>query len=403
MEVRSRRKARMDRDGSSERGRDGKSGPQRNGSSAIKKLFFVFFVVFGIGALGYSLSVLRPVAMDDIPIFQADIKINQVLEQGERIIVGQVGPESMAIDKNGNIYTGLRDGRIIKIHPSATGELGVGLVEDFRNGPIPGVEPIDGHVIPRPLGLRLRGDILYVVDAYYGIYTLNMKTKEVRPLVKPDDVEPSMKFPNDLDISKDGKYIYFTDTSSKWNLGLFYYDVLEGECLGRLFRLTVKTGEIKLLASKLCFANGVQLSNDESRVAVSETTRFRVLFLDTKTGKVEKVTDVPSMPDNIRRSQKGGFWVALPIGRSHFVDFLWKYSILRRVFTGLVPYSLYPRFASDKYGLAVELDAKGNIVSYVHDITGKTSKTVSELMETKDGALFAGSYKEPYMVKVEKR
>jgi len=34
--------------------------------------------------------------------------------------------------------------------------------------------------------------------------------KKATFLVTPEDLSPSMKFPNDVDVTSDGKYAYFT-------------------------------------------------------------------------------------------------------------------------------------------------------------------------------------------------
>ena len=72
-------------------------------------------------------------------------------------------------------------------------------------------------------------DRLFVMDAIYGLYTINLATKEVKMLLHANDVKPSMKFPNDLDITADGKVIYFTDSSCRFPITKLIYEALEGE------------------------------------------------------------------------------------------------------------------------------------------------------------------------------
>lgn len=355
-----------------------------------------------ISTIGYYRSPITPeivVLSEDVPLAQFINPESNCLERGEHIIEGLPGPESIEIDEHGNVYTGLLDGRIIKIHRSATGEIGVGLVEDIVSGPVTGVDPIDSHSKPRPLGLRLRQKTLYVVDAFYGLYSVNLVSKQIQVLVRPTDVHPNMKFPNDLDISEDGEYIYFTDTSFKWNIHELYYDILEGTCTGRFFRYSLKTGDIKLLANKLCFPNGVQLLENQNTALVSETSRYRVLFIDTRHGKVTNYIELPGYPDNIRKSAKPGYWVALPIARTTLSNFVTDHPLLRKIVTGIIPVSWIKNFSNVLEGVAVRFDEHGEILEVIHDLTGKVSSTVSEVTEMDDGTIFAGSYSQPFIVK----
>lgn len=365
-------------------------------------LKFQLLIILLISAIGYYRSPITPetvVLSEDLPLATFINRQSNTLEEGERIIEGSPGPESIEIDEHGNLYTGLLDGRIIKVHRSATGDIGRGLVEDIMSGPVSDIDPIDGHAKPRPLGLRLRRRTLYVIDAFYGLYSIDLDSKNIQVLVRPTDVHPSMKFPNDLDISENGEYIYFTDSSFKWNILELYYDVLEGSCTGRFFRYSLITGDIKVLANKLCFPNGVQLLEQQNTAVVSETTRYRALFVDTKHGNVSNYLPLPGCPDNIRKSGKSGYWVAIPIARTKLSDFLMHHPILRKIITGILPTSLIKKFANTKRGIAVRFDERGEILEIIHDLTGKVSNTVSEVTEMKDGTVFAGSYAEPYIVK----
>ena len=56
------------------------------------------------------------------------------------------------------------------------------------------------------------------MDSVYGFYLIDLKSKIPSFLVRPHDVSPSMKFPNDVDITSDGRYAYFTVSSSLYTL-----------------------------------------------------------------------------------------------------------------------------------------------------------------------------------------
>ena len=61
-------------------------------------------------------------------------------------------PESIAVDDKGNLYAGLHDGRIVKVHPSSDGGVGLGTIETITTGVFPGYETTDGSSHGRPMG-----------------------------------------------------------------------------------------------------------------------------------------------------------------------------------------------------------------------------------------------------------
>uniref|UniRef100_F6T518 Adipocyte plasma membrane-associated protein n=2 Tax=Ciona intestinalis TaxID=7719 RepID=F6T518_CIOIN len=162
--------------------------------------------------IGYINSPVKAVAIKDyvhVPL-TGKFSINYKLTKGKRVPL--TGPESIAEGGDGKLYTGLADGRVVCIHPSNDGEIGAGKVENITTGVIEGAFAIynnAGH--GRPLGVLVKGNTLYVMDAVYGFYGIDLSTKKITLLVTPNAVEPAMKFPDDLTITADGKTVYFTD------------------------------------------------------------------------------------------------------------------------------------------------------------------------------------------------
>ena len=78
--------------------------------------------------------------------------------------------------------------------------------------------------------MRIIRDTLYVMDAIYGMYTIDLMTYEVTLVVTVDQAEPNLSFPDDLDVTSDGEVVFFTDATSKYNLKNFMLSVLEGCC-----------------------------------------------------------------------------------------------------------------------------------------------------------------------------
>ena len=79
--------------------------------------------------------------------------------------------------------------------------------------------------------MRLVNNIFYVADAIYGLYAVKLDTLTVTMVVSPNDVTPPLKFPDDLDITKDGNKIYFSDMSSKYGILSLGYAIIEGKLL----------------------------------------------------------------------------------------------------------------------------------------------------------------------------
>ena len=73
------------------------------------------------------------------------------------------------------------------------------------------------------------------MDAIYGLYTIELKSRKVQFLIKPDDVSPSLGLPDDFDISKDGSTIYFTDATTKFSVFSSIYAIFEGRLFWLLF------------------------------------------------------------------------------------------------------------------------------------------------------------------------
>lgn len=94
-------------------------------------------------------------------------------------------------------------------------------------------------------------------------------------------------FLDSFDLSKNGK-IYFTDATSKYEMDNYLTDIIEGKPNGKLFSYDISTNDIELLIDGLYFANGVEISPDQSAVYVSESLRYRVwkyYLLGSKAGQ----------------------------------------------------------------------------------------------------------------------
>ncbi|KAH7942231.1 hypothetical protein HPB49_022257 [Dermacentor silvarum] len=308
------------------------------------------------------------------------------------------GPESLPVYK-GSIYTGTEGGEIYKI----TGDK-VTLVAKLG-------KKCEGmweeEVCGRPLGMRFNKDgRLFVIDAYYGLYAVNVETGSVQHLL-PSSTEIEGKkiiFGDDIDIDDDG-FVYISEASNKWPLKKIVYTVLEHENTGRILKFDLKTGKTTVLMKGLYLPNGVQISHDKKSLLVCELSMHRIL------------------------SKRGGYWVAFATGRSSndtsFIDYLTPLPFIRKAtirFVYLVGTALktasrfYPMAAiSDwaaqfengwvlyetvpQYGLVVELAADGRILRSFHSPKHKIH-LLSEVLEH-DGYLYLGSYRNPFLGRIK--
>ena len=236
------------------------------------------------------------------------------------------GPEDVAIDAGGSAFTGLSDGRILRVS---------------RHGAIVEVANTGG----RPLGIEVSPDgDLIVCDTRRGVLRVDPGSGAVEVLVDLVD-GARMLFCNNSTVGGDGT-IYFTDSSTHFSQPDYLGELLAHTGTGRLFRRQ-SDGAIDLLAGGLDFANGVTLSPDGQSVVVAETGGYRLLRLwisGPRSGQRETfVENLPGFPDNISTGDTGLIWVALPNARSRLLDGLLPPSPLLRRAIWALPEHLRPK------------------------------------------------------------
>ena len=275
---------------------------------------------------------------------------NEELEKAQIVVSHINGPEDVAIDKDGYIYGGTQDGKILRAKPNSTLEL---------------FATTEG----RPLGLHfdVHGNLI-VCDAWKGLLSIGTKG-QIDILCTGVDGVP-FAFTNDLDISNDGT-IYFSDASSKFHQPDYMDDALEARPWGRLLSYEPKIKKVSVLARELYFANGVALSKNEDFLIVCETWRYRILrhwLKGDKKGTTEVfIEGLPGFPDGVASDRKGLFWVALPTLRNKLLDSFHPNKIEKDVLAKL-PELLKPK--PRRYGLVLALNERGQVVKSLHDIEG---------------------------------
>jgi hypothetical protein len=285
------------------------------------------------------------------------------------------GAEDVAVDSSGAIYTGTREGYLLRISP------------DGRS-----VERL-AQTGGRPLGIEVHPDgWLVVCDAHRGLLRVDSSTGEITELVTAIDGRP-MRFTNNCAVAKDGT-IYFSDSSQHFGLEEFKGDLLSHTNSGRLIR-RAPDGTITVLLDDLDFANGVALAQDESFVLVAETGGYRVTRLDLagpEAGRRSVIIDnLPGIPDNMSTGSDGVFWIAMPTARNRLLDLLLSRPGFLRSAVWSMPERLQPDVTRITW--VVGIDGEGDVVHNLQ-ASGKDFHYVTGVRE-RDGRLYLGSLVEP--------
>ncbi|KAF2985502.1 hypothetical protein EK904_008999 [Melospiza melodia maxima] len=336
-------------------------------SKVFRVTFLTLAVSVAVPLLGVTVLLdcpidPQPISLKEPPLLTGVLEPNTKLRKAERLWENQlVGPESI-VNIGDVLFTGTADGKIIKIED---GEIQT--IARIGHGPCGGRgdEPMCG----RPLGMRVGPNhTLFVADAYYGLYEVDPDTGETKMLVSTKTPIEGQKF-------------------------LLEYDTV--------------TKEVKVLMVGLRFPNGVQLSPAEDFVLVQETTmaRIRRYYVSglMKGGADMFVENMPGLPDNIRLSSSGGYWVAMAAVRPNpgfsWLDFLSEKTWIKRMIFKLLSQETVTKFVP-RYSLVVELSETGSYKRSFHDPTGVTVAYVSEAHEH-DGHLYLGSFRSPYIGRLD--
>ncbi|KAJ7296922.1 hypothetical protein O6H91_07G021500 [Diphasiastrum complanatum] len=308
---------------------------------------------------------------------------NALLHGVEKIGVGQVpGPEDLAVDSHGRIYTGCSDGWIKRVETD-------GRVVNWM------------YVGGRPTGVAvgLHEEIL-VCDAIQGL--LNVTEGKVEVLSTEAD-GLKYKLTDALDVANDGT-IYFTDASHKYDINNYQLDFLESRPYGRLLKYDPSTGKTTVLVKDLFFGNGVALSQKQDFLVFCETCKARCQrywLVGEKKGSVENFIDsLPGYPDNIRNNKKGKLYVALSSSRSWFgEEVILRFSVLKR-------FLAHPRIISiffnnlPKTSRILVVSEEGTPLALYEDPNGKEVLDVTSGLEVGE-YLYLGSLATNYISRLK--
>ncbi len=328
---------------------------------------FVFFAPIGV----------EPVAWEAPPVPSSETGPygrNTFLSGIERIArnIGK-GPEAVALDGQGRIYTGFDDGRVARFESDGTGY------------------KLLANTGGRPLGVSVHPDgSVIVCDAVKGLLRVGQDGKITVLSTSADGVP--FGFTDDLSVTKDGSKVYFTDASSKFGYGHSTDDIVEHAGHGRFLVYDFATGKTDVLLNGMQFANGVALGPDEAFVLVNETGNYRVIRYWLK-GEKAGTTDIfadnlPGFPDNITFNGQDRFWVALYAPRTPIVDGLGKYPYARKMVMRVLRF-LPPPVKSQAFALAFAPD--GKLVANLQYDGKDAYSPITSVREGANGYLYFGS------------
>ena len=306
---------------------------------------------------------------------------NATLAHLDVIPIPGVGAEDVAVDDQGRIYTGTREGYVLRISPD-----GRHIERLLQTG-------------GRPLGIEIDPDgSLIVCDAHRGLLRIRPDSAELDVLVSEVNGVP-MRFTNNCAIASDGS-VYFSDSSLVYGIDEFKGDLLSHTSSGRLLKWS-PDGTVEVLLTGLDFANGVALADDESFVLVAETGGYSVTRLDLTGPSAGRrsviIENLPGLPDNMSTGSNGVFWIALPSVRNKLLDLLLPRPGFLRTGIWAMPDKLQPD--ASRITWVVGIDGEGNVVRNLQG-PGTDYHYVTGVRE-KNGRLYLGSLVEPGVAVVD--
>lgn len=318
---------------------------------------------------------IRPVAWTPPPAPSLDEGFyakDDALRGVQRIADGAiVGPEAIAFDSQGRLYTGLADGRVVSMKTDGG---------DCR---------VLGNTGGRPAGLQVQDDgSVIIADAMKGLLRLGTDG-QFETLVESVDGVP-LKLADDLALDARGR-VFFSDASWKFGLDEVQLDALEHGAHGRLLLHDPASGGTATLLAELQFANGVAIGPEERFLLVNQTTDYRITrywLMGERAGQAETFAEnLPGFPDNVTFNGRDRFWVALYRPRQPLLDMLGPIPFLRSMAARL-PLSWLP--TGGRQAFVLGLDLSGKVVEqYRHAGRGAFGPVTS--VREHEGMLYLGS------------
>lgn len=352
----------------------------------MKKLFGVLglLVLAALAYLGLWPVPINPVSWDApaAPGYVGPHAVNDKLARLNIIDLGaEAGPEHIAIGPDGKLYTTVESGRILRMQPDGTQQ------EVFAQtgGRVLGFDfDAQGHLI--------------AADAVKGLLSI-APDKSIQLLTDKVDVngQPDpIRYADAVVVAKTGK-MYLSDASARfapkdWG-GTFeasVLDILEQSATGRVLEFDPASGQTRVVAKGLSFANGVALSQNEKHLFVNETGKYRVWKIDVQAQNLDVTQgsaqarvlfdNLPGYPDNLMRGRDGKIWLGFAKPRNPTIDKLATKPFMRQV-TMRLPRALWP--IPKAYGHVMAFTEDGQVVNDLQDPSGQYPESTG-VTETAD-------------------
>ena len=304
----------------------------------------------------------QPPPVDPLPDFgPADLTV---------VPVPGNAPEDVVVDAAGNIWTGVDDGRIVRISPD-------------------GQPTVVGETGGRPLGLAVARDgRLLVCDSPRGLLAMDTDSGKFETLVEEVDGR-HLQFCSNVTETPDGT-IYFTESTSAFTYPHFKGAIMEARPRGSLFRRDAD-GTVLTVVPGLYFANGLTQTADGSALVFAETQGRRLSkywLTGPQAGAVTTlVANLPGYPDNISTGADGRIWVALVSPVNAAAEWLAPRAPALRKLLWKLPDRLQPQIKPEVWAVAFDPDS-GEAIAGLHS-KHPSFGMVTGLVES-DGKLWMG-------------
>lgn len=248
-------------------------------------------------------------------------------------------PEDVVAGPDGSLWTGLADGRIVRVLPD-------------------GSTRVAGTVSGRPLGLAVARDgRLLICLSPGGLVAMDTATGATEVLADSVDFRP-LNFCSNVVELPDGT-IYFTESTAKFRYAHYKGAIFEARGDGALNRRD-PDGTVHAVLTNLYFANGLTLTADGSALVFAETQARRLSkywLTGPQAGTVTPLAvHLPGMPDNISTGADGRIWVAMVTARNAVADALAPRAPLLRKLIWRLPERLQPQIAPEVWAVAFDPD-----------------------------------------------
>ncbi|HEY3996993.1 MAG TPA: SMP-30/gluconolactonase/LRE family protein [Mycobacterium sp.] len=251
------------------------------------------------------------------------------------------GPEDVVVDTAGQLWTGLEDGRIVRI-------------------PTDGGEPtVVANTGGRPLGLHIARDgRVLICDSHHGLLALD-PTAGTLDVLAEGVAGRRFKFCSNVTETPDGT-IYFTESTSDYHFEHFTAPIVEARATGGLYRLETD-GTVSTMVDGLYFANGVTPTADGSAVVFAETQARRLSkywLTGPQAGSVTPLAvNLPGMPDNLSTGAGGRIWTALVAEMNPALESLFPRAPIIRKVVWRLPERLQPQIQPEIWVVAFDPDS----------------------------------------------